>query len=199
MSSSASTGRGRETRARIVGAAADLMHHHGVHATSVEDVLAQSRTGKGQFYHYFPSKEALVAEVIDLQLQRILAGQQRYPLHNLAGLAAWFEAIVVSLEEDGTYAGCPLGSIAAEVVSRSDRLYAVAAVAFERWQATLAAGLDAMRENGELRPETDTRAVAVTIVAGIQGGYLLAQAARNAAPMRTVLEATLLYVRTFTP
>ena len=44
---------GSETRLRIIGAAADLFRKQGVHATSPDDVIEASHTGKGQFYHYF--------------------------------------------------------------------------------------------------------------------------------------------------
>ncbi|MDP8903842.1 MAG: TetR family transcriptional regulator, partial [Chloroflexota bacterium] len=36
------TTRGRAAKARIIAAAAELMHRHGVAATSVDDVLAAS-------------------------------------------------------------------------------------------------------------------------------------------------------------
>jgi len=54
------TRRGRDTRRRIVAVAAELMYERGVGATSVEDVLAASGTGKSQFYHYFSSREELL-------------------------------------------------------------------------------------------------------------------------------------------
>lgn len=40
---------------RIIASAADLFHKQGVHATSPDDVIENSDTGKGQFYHYFKS------------------------------------------------------------------------------------------------------------------------------------------------
>ena len=52
--------RGAETRLRIIRAAADLFHKQGVGATSPDQVIEASKTGKGQFYHYFKSKEGLV-------------------------------------------------------------------------------------------------------------------------------------------
>ena len=56
--------RGAGTRFRIIHAAADLFHRQGVVATSPDQVIAASETGKGQFYHYFGSKEGLVHEVL---------------------------------------------------------------------------------------------------------------------------------------
>jgi AcrR family transcriptional regulator len=70
-----STRRGRDTKRRIIAVASELMYERGVDATSVEDVLTASGTGKSQFYHYLASKEELVAEVINYQLEQILTEQ----------------------------------------------------------------------------------------------------------------------------
>jgi len=64
--------KGAETRSRLSRAAADLFHKQGVRGTSPEDVIEASGTGKDQpFYHYFKSKEALVHEVLQAQLEAI--------------------------------------------------------------------------------------------------------------------------------
>ena len=53
-------GRGAQNRLRIIRAAADLLHQRGARATSPDDIIEASHTGKGQFYHYFRNKEGLV-------------------------------------------------------------------------------------------------------------------------------------------
>src|ERR1700756_5816653 len=73
MSSSRSN-RGAETRLRIIRAAADLFHKQGAGATSPDQVIEASRTGKGQFYHYFKSKEGLVHAVLQTYLVEIKNG-----------------------------------------------------------------------------------------------------------------------------
>ena len=83
-----STRRGRATRRRIVTVAAELMYERGVSATSIEDVLAGSGTGKSQLYHYFSSREELLAEVLDHQLDQILQEQSTFALSTWAGIEA---------------------------------------------------------------------------------------------------------------
>lgn len=73
----ASTERGQRTRAAIIDAAATMMYESGVAATSVDDILAASNTGKSQLYHYFADKSELVAAVVDCQLERLLAAHSR--------------------------------------------------------------------------------------------------------------------------
>jgi hypothetical protein len=58
------TARGAATCERIVATTADLMHRQGVAATTLDQVVDTSGISKSQLYHYFPDKDALVAEVI---------------------------------------------------------------------------------------------------------------------------------------
>ena len=55
------TRRGRASRERIVERAADLFAERGIAGTSVDEVLAAAKAGKGQFYHYFRGRDELAA------------------------------------------------------------------------------------------------------------------------------------------
>src|SRR6201987_2841460 len=66
--------KGAETRLRIIRTAAELFHKQGARSTSPDQVIEASRTGKGQFYHYFKSKEGLVHEVLQTYLVEIKNG-----------------------------------------------------------------------------------------------------------------------------
>lgn len=48
------------TKTRIVKAAWNLFYKKGYEGTTVEDIIAASKTSKGSFYHYFKGKEALL-------------------------------------------------------------------------------------------------------------------------------------------
>lgn len=50
----------RNTRGRIVAAAWKLFYEQGYEDTTVEDIIFESETSKGTFYHYFESKDALL-------------------------------------------------------------------------------------------------------------------------------------------
>src|SRR5438034_7164269 len=56
---------GRTTRDAIVDAASRLMHVNGYNNTPLDDVLRESGVGKGNFYHYFKSKEDLGYAILD--------------------------------------------------------------------------------------------------------------------------------------
>lgn len=189
MAESSSRQGGRATRARIIAAAAELMHKRGVAATSVDDVLAAAGAGKGQMYHYFTSKEDLVEAVLQHQLARVLAEQASFDLQTWKGIRGWLDSLVEMLIERNFYGGCPLGAIIAEVADANERLRTVAAEAFARWEAELTRELDGLVSTGRLRASTDTRALSEAALATIQGGYLLSTTRRDAGPMRRAVDA----------
>ena len=50
----------RNTKGRIVAAAWKLFYEQGYEDTTVEDIIFESETSKGSFYHYFDGKDALL-------------------------------------------------------------------------------------------------------------------------------------------
>lgn len=193
------TARGRATRARIVAAAAELMHLRGVAATSIAEVLAASDTGKSQMYHYFSGKDQLIEAVLQYQLDQVLGVQRQFNVGTWDGIRRWFDAMLGQQEDRAFLGGCPLGSIIAEVGNRDHRLRRVAARAFRRWEDGLASGLRALQESGELRDDADLRRLAVETIASIQGGYLLSTTVRQRRPMEIALDAAYQRIRSSAP
>jgi TetR/AcrR family transcriptional repressor of nem operon len=193
------TARGAATRARIVEAAAHLMHVNGVAATTLDDVRVASGTSKSQLYHHFADKDELVDAVIALQAQELMARQtQRLQrLDSLRGLELWKDATVRRNALRRGAHGCELGSLASELADTNEAARAALAAHFRSWEALLTAGLQRMRANGVLSPEADPRKLATGIIAALQGGYLLAQMARDTAPMEIALDMALDHVRAF--
>ena len=53
----------RNTKGRIVSAAWKLFYEQGYEHTTVEEIIAESGTSKGSFYHYFSGKDALLSSL----------------------------------------------------------------------------------------------------------------------------------------
>ena len=65
----------RNTRGRIISAAWKLFYEQGYEETTVEDIVFESETSKGSFYHYFDGKDALVgplAYVFDEKYEQLM-------------------------------------------------------------------------------------------------------------------------------
>ena len=56
----------RNTRGKIVAAAWKLFYEQGYEDTTVEDIILESGTSKGTFYHYFGGKDALLGTLSTL-------------------------------------------------------------------------------------------------------------------------------------
>jgi hypothetical protein len=54
-----------------------------------------------------------------------------------------------------------------------------------------------MRDRGDLRADADTEQLTYAIMAALQGGMLLGQTAREAAPLRAALTSVLEYLRSY--
>lgn len=54
---------GRNTKQKIVSAAWKLFYEQGYDDTTVDDIVFESGTSKGSFYHYFESKDALLGSL----------------------------------------------------------------------------------------------------------------------------------------
>lgn len=66
---------GRNTRGRIISAAWKLFYEQGYENTTVEDIVFESETSKGSFYHYFDGKDALLgtlAYVFDEKYEELM-------------------------------------------------------------------------------------------------------------------------------
>ena len=56
----------RNTKGRIISAAWKLFYEQGYEATTVEDIVFESETSKGSFYHYFDGKDALLGTLANV-------------------------------------------------------------------------------------------------------------------------------------
>jgi TetR/AcrR family transcriptional repressor of nem operon len=191
------TARGAATRERIVATAADLMHGQGVAATTLDQVVLACGISKSQLYHYFPDKDALVAEVIARQANRVIFNQSSLleQLHSIEDLEKWRDTLVADLRDDEGSYRCPIGSLANELVGRSDHAHRLLEAAFKSWRGALASGLARIQDNGELDSEVPAEELAVGVIAALQGGYLLAETMQDEQPFELALDMALSWVK----
>lgn len=56
----------RNTREKIIDAAWRLFYRQGYDDTTVEEIIEESGTSRGSFYHYFPGKDDLLSTLADV-------------------------------------------------------------------------------------------------------------------------------------
>lgn len=71
------TKRGSRRRGQVLEAGGRLFAEQGYHGTTVGDICAALGVGKGVFYWYFPSKEALFSELLESSLLKLRRAQHQ--------------------------------------------------------------------------------------------------------------------------
>jgi TetR/AcrR family transcriptional repressor of nem operon len=183
------TPKGERTRARIVEEAARLIYERGVAGTTLDDVKAAAEVSGSQLYHYFPDKDELVRDVIEYQADTIVDNQRDANLGSVKGLRAWRNMVVALVKS--TQGGCPLGSLGAQVAENDPEARALIGAWFEQWATAISDGLRALHADGHLPTDIDPDDLAVTLLATLQGGLLLAQTQRSARPFQTAIDTLL--------
>lgn len=170
------------TRQRIVEAGAELLRVKGYTGTGVKEIVALAQAPFGSLYHHFPGgKEQLGEEVIRWSghMYAMLGPAVFDPAPDVvAGVRAFFSGAADHLEETGWQDACPIATVALEVASTSEPLRLATAEVFTAWIDGLtprftAAGI----------PDARARELAIAMIAGLEGAFVLARAWRSKEPL----------------
>lgn len=183
--------KGERTRARIVAAAARLIHQRSVAGTTLDDVKAAAEVSGSQLYHYFPDKDDLVQAVIDHQARTIAANQEESDFGTPGGLRAWRDTVIAQAQNSDGKGGCPLGSLAGQLAETDPRARARIAAGFEQWSAAISDGTRRLQAAGHLPVSIDADDYAITLLAVLQGGLLFAQVQQDTRPLQTAVDTLL--------
>ena len=188
---------GSETRLRMIKAAADLFHKQGVHATSPDDVIEASNTGKSQFYHYFKNKEGLVHEVLQTHLEAIRTGAAplRYEIASWDDLDRWFMAHLELQKQFRMTRGCPFGTIGNEVTENDELIRQDLNLIFEVVKGKLASFFIKEKARGALSPDTEEDVLADFCIAIVQGAMLMGKIKRSTQVVETTIREALNHIR----
>jgi TetR/AcrR family transcriptional repressor of nem operon len=193
------TERGRRTRQRIITAAVEVVAEKGGLDASLDEVGARAPASRSQLYHYFDDKTDLMRSVAEATNDAVLEGQRALfaGLDSWDGLVRWMDALVELQVELGGRGGCPIANLLAQLGDRDDDTRIVLASGFDRWEASIRAGLVTMTDAGELRSDTDADWLATATLASLQGGLILTQARRDPQALRRALDGALGLIGTY--
>lgn len=178
-------------------AAAELVGERGVAGTSLDGVRERAHASKSQLYLYFSDRDALLRGVAEATCDAVVDGQAGIlaEFDSLAGIQRYLDALVTLQVEREARGGCPIGSLAGELVERDEGARQILAGGLERWEAGLRTGLGAMAVRGDLSPDADPARLANQTLTVLQGGLLMTQVRRDPAQMRLAADTVLALVR----
>lgn len=191
--------RGAGTRLRIIEVAADLFHKQGVRATSPDEIIEASGTGKGQFYYYFKSKEGLVHEVLQTHLEAIRTGAARvnYEINSWQDLEQWFQAHIDLQKRFNMTRGCPFGTVGNELTENDGLIRQDLTLLFEIMKNKLATFFVKEKAKGRLSKDAHEQHLAAFCVAAIQGAMLMGKIERNSRPVEVAVREALLHLKRY--
>jgi TetR/AcrR family transcriptional repressor of nem operon len=189
--------RGAETRLRIIRTAADLFHKQGARATSPDEIIEASRTGKGQFYHYFKSKEGLVHEVLQTYLEEIKTGASRvnYEINSWKDLETWFLAHLELQKNYQMTRGCPFGTLGNEVTPNDELVRQDLSLIFEVVKHKLTAFFVKEKAKGKISKRANPESLADFCIASIQGAMLMGKIKRSSQTVETTVGEALAHLK----
>jgi AcrR family transcriptional regulator len=171
------------TRQRIVEAGAELLRVKGYTGTGVKEIVALAQAPFGSLYHHFPGgKEQLGEEVIRWSghMYGMLGPAVFDPAPDVAtGVLDFFAGAADHLEDSGWQDACPIATVALEVASTSEPLRQATADVFTAWIDGLAPRFAAAGI-----PDARARELAIAMIAGLEGAFVLARAWRSKEPLR---------------
>ena len=169
-----------DTARRLVESMRELLWERGYTGTSPKAVLQRAGAGQGSMYHHFAGKADLAQSAITATAAEMRAKADA----ELAGPGPAVDRVTAYLHrERDVLRGCPIGGLTqdAELMADPD-LRAPVAETLAWLRSRLAELLAEAVATGELRPSLDPDATAATLVATLQGGYVLARAAGSPEP-----------------
>ena len=141
-------------------------------------------------HHYFAGKDELVRAVVGYQAGTVTGNQRQADLGTPEGLRAWRDMLVAQVRAAGQ--GRLPARLARRAARRTDpQARAQIAAGFEQWSAAIGDGLRNLHAAGHLPAGTDPDDLAVTLLAAIQGGLLLAQVQHDTRPLETAVDTLL--------
>lgn len=166
---------------KMVHAAIDLFHRQGVHATSIDQILESSGTGKSQFSHYFKTKEGLVHAALTCLHDVIESGEAvtGYDITSWKQMDQWFQSFIDFQKSTNFERSCPIGTIGNDVTDNQENLRKDIVDFFSWSRARLARFFEERKNAGELLSKVDPEALADFCIAIMQGGMLLTKINRN--------------------
>jgi TetR/AcrR family transcriptional regulator, transcriptional repressor for nem operon len=189
--------RGADTRMRIIRTAADLFHQQGARSTSPDEIIEASRTGKGQFYHYFKSKEGLIHEVLQTYLEEIKTGASRvdYEINSWPDLKRWFLAHLEMQKSYDMARGCPFGTLGNEATPNDELIRQDVSLIFEVVKNKLAAFFLKEKAMGRLARKASEESMADFCIATIQGAMLMGKIKRSSQPVETTVQEAIAHLK----
>ncbi|WP_424889543.1 TetR/AcrR family transcriptional regulator [Streptomyces sp. XH2] len=178
-----------ETSERLIESTRELLWERGYVGTSPKAIQQRAGAGQGSMYHHFSGKPDLALAAIRRTAEEMRGKAEE----QFGGPGTAVERITAYLRrERDVLKGCPVGRLTQDPDVMADpALRAPVDETFVWLRGRLGEVLAEGVARGELSAALDPAATAATVVAVLQGGYVLARAADSTAPFEQAVDGVL--------
>ena len=170
---------GMDSRELLIETMSDLLWERGYADTSPRDVRERSGLGQGSLYHHFSTKRDLALAALERNVADLLPATS--DLEGPGDPMSRIEAYLMRPRD--ALKGCKVGRMTQDPQVREDPvLLAPVARAFARTNSVWVHVLREAIAAGQLRDDLEPERLASTLMAVLQGGYVLAIAQQDPAP-----------------
>ncbi len=174
-----------DVRAKMIRGAAQALSERGLDGTSFSEVLERTGAPRGSVYHHFPGgKDELVTEAVRYVGALVVTALDAHPDADPVAVTQAFTGLWRQvLVRSDLHAGCAVAAVTVAAGGDQQALLEVTAAVFREWQDGLTAsygraGLDDAR----------AAALAVTVLAAMEGALVLSRATRDLAAFDAVAD-----------
>lgn len=188
-----------ELRQKIIQEALRLFSLKGFLSTSIQDILTAANTSKGGLYNHFKSKEdlffAVMAEARKIWREKNMAGldQIEKPVAKVKKLMENYRDLYLK-DTACLPGGCIFVTFSVELDDQRPRLAQEVNTGFVGLKSLIQRLLEQGKRSGELREETDTKAVTDMIFAGMLGATIIHGMEKSPANVDNTINALLDYL-----
>jgi AcrR family transcriptional regulator len=174
---------------RLIESTRELLWERGYVGTSPKAIQQRAGVGQGSMYHHFTGKPDLALAAVRRTAEELRAAAEE----QFAAPGTAVERVTAYLRrERDVLRGCPVGRLAQDPdVVASPELRRPLDETFDWLRRRLAGVLAEGVARGELPGSLDPADTAATIVAVLQGGYVLARAAGSTDPFDRAVDGLL--------
>jgi len=166
------------TRQFIIEATAEVFNQKGYAGTSVSDLTTATQLTKGSIYGNFENKEEVAAAAFDFnwgKIKKMIAVKIEKSTTAKDKLMAYTELYKNVANNTLLKGGCPILNTAIEADDTNPLLRKKAAQALIGWKNNIAGIIKEGIANGEFKEETPLQETALSLIALIEGGIMIAR------------------------
>jgi AcrR family transcriptional regulator len=170
-----------DTKTRLAVTAMRLFSEKGYESTSVADILKGANANSGSLYHFFPTKQDVLIEVLRMYRDGIFPmllapawDGVSDPIEKVFALLAQYRR---ALETSECVYGCPIGNLALELHEPDPPVRDLIAVNFDGWVAAIEACF--VEAGARLPHDLDRHGLAIFTLTTMEGGVMQSRTHRS--------------------